>query len=39
MFDSTDENKELLKKNNDVSNGIRDKIKAVSSGEYDYEKK
>ena len=39
MFDSTDENKKLLKKNNDVSNGIRDKIKAVSSGEYDYEKK
>ena len=37
-FDSTDENKELLKKYNDVWNGIRDKIKEVSSGECDYEK-
>ena len=27
IFDSTDENKELLKKYNDVFNGIRDKIK------------
>ena len=27
LFDSTDENKELLKKYNDVFNGIRDKIK------------
>ena len=27
IFDSTDENKELLKKYNDVSNGIRNKIK------------
>ena len=27
VFDSTDENKELLKKYNDVFNGIRDKIK------------
>ena len=26
VFDSTDENKELLKKYNDVFNGIRDKI-------------
>ena len=26
IFDSTDENKELLKKQNDVFNGIRDKI-------------
>ena len=38
VFDSTDENKELLKKYNDVWNGIRDKIKEVSSGECDYEK-
>ena len=29
VFDSTDENKELLKKCNDVFNGIGDKIKAV----------
>ena len=27
IFDSTDENKELLKKYNDVFNGIRDKKK------------
>ena len=27
VFDSTDENKELLKKDNDVFNGIRNKIK------------
>ena len=32
IFDSTDENKELLKKYNDVFNGIRDKIKEISSG-------
>ena len=38
IFDSTDENKELLKKHNDVWNGIRDKIKEISSGECDYEK-
>ena len=38
VFDSTDENKELLKKYNDVWNGIRDKIKKVSSGKCDYEK-
>ena len=38
VFDSTDENKELLKKCNDVFNGIRDKIKEKSSGECDYEK-
>ena len=39
VFDSTDENKELLKKYNDVWNRIRDKIKEVSSGECDYEKR
>ena len=38
VFDSTDKNKELLKKYNDVFNGIRDKIKEISSGECDYEK-
>ena len=29
VFDSTDENKELLKKYNHVFNGIRDKIKEI----------
>ena len=38
IFDSTDENKELIKKYNDVWNGIKNKIKEVSSGECDYEK-
>ena len=38
VFDSIDENKELLKKYNDVFNGIRNKIKKVSSNECDYEK-
>ena len=38
IFDSTDENKELLKKYNDVFHGIRDKIKEVCSDERDYEK-
>ena len=38
VFDSTDENKELLKKCNDVFNGIRDKIKELNSNECDYEK-
>ena len=38
IFDQTDENKELLKKYNDVFNGIRNKIKKVSGDEYDYEK-
>ena len=37
-FDSSDENKELLKKYNDVWNRIRDKIKEISSDECDYEK-
>ena len=38
-FDSTDENKELLKKYNDVFNGIRDEIKTINGGkENDYEK-
>ena len=38
IFDSTDENKELLKKYKDVWNGIKSKIEEVSSGECDYEK-
>ena len=38
VFDSTDENKELIKKDNDVFNGIRDKIKEINSDECDYEK-
>ena len=38
VFDSTDENKELLKKYNDVFNGIKDKIKEISGSECDYEK-
>ena len=38
VFDSTDESKELLKKYNDVLNGIRDKIKEISYNECDYEK-
>ena len=38
IFDSIDENKELLKKYNDVFNGIMDKIKEVSNDECDYEK-
>ena len=38
VFDSTDKNKELLKKQNDIFNGIRDKIKEINSNECDYEK-
>ena len=38
VFDSTDENKELLKKYSDVWNGIKNKIKEVSDSECDYEK-
>ena len=38
IFDSTDENKKLLKKYTDVCNGIKNKFKEVSSGECDYEK-
>ena len=33
IFDSTDENKESLKKHNDVFDGIRGKIKEVSNDE------
>ena len=38
IFDSIDENKELLKKCNDAFNGIRNKIKKISGDECDYEK-
>ena len=38
VFYSTDENKELLKKYNDVFNGIRDEIKKISNLQIDYEK-
>ena len=38
VFDSTDENKELLKKYDDVFNGIRNKIKKIDSNDCDYEK-
>ena len=38
IFDSIDENKELLKKCNDVFNGIMDKTKEISNDECDCEK-
>ena len=38
VFDSTAENKELLKKYKDVFNWIRNKIKKISGNECDYEK-
>ena len=38
VFDSTDENKELLKKYNDVFNGIKDKIKEIDNNDSVYEK-
>ena len=39
IFDSTDENKELLKKCNDVWNGIKNEIKIINGGkENHYEK-
>ena len=38
VFNSTDENKELLKKYTDVFNEIRNKIKKISGDECDYEK-
>ena len=38
VFDPTDENKELIKKYNDVFNGITDKIKQKNNDECDYEK-
>ena len=38
IFDSVDANKKLLKKYNDIWNGIKNKIKEVSDGECHYEK-
>ena len=38
VFNSTDENKELLKKYNDVFNRIRDKTEEISGDECNYEK-
>ena len=38
ISDSIDENKELLKKYDDVFNGVSDKIKEINSDECDYEK-
>ena len=38
IFDSIDENNELLKKYNDVFNGIMHETKEVSNDEHDYEK-
>ena len=38
IFDSADENKEVLKKCTNVWSGIKNKIKEVSNYEYDYEK-
>ena len=38
VFDSINENKELLKKYKDVFNGIRDKIKEISSDKCNYKK-
>ena len=38
VFNSTDKNKELLKKYNDVFNGIKDKIKEIDNDDSDYEK-
>ena len=38
VFDSIDENKELMKKCSDVWNGIKNKIKEVGDSECDYEK-
>ena len=37
IFDSTDENEELMKKYLDVWSGIKTKIEVVCSGECDYE--
>ena len=38
VFDSTNENKELLKKYSDVFNGIRNKIGEINNSNSDYEK-
>ena len=38
IFDTTDENKEILKKYSDFWNGIKNKIEEINVGECDYEK-
>ena len=38
IFDSTDENKKLLRKLNYAWNGIKNKIEEVSGNKYDYKK-
>ena len=38
IFDSVNENKELLKKNFRIRNGIKNKIKAINGDECDYGK-
>ena len=38
VFDSADENKELLKKYNDAFSGIRDKTTEINNNKCDYEK-
>ena len=38
VFDSTDENKELLRKYNDAFSGIRDKTTEINNNKCDYEK-
>ena len=38
IFDSAEENKELLKKYSDFWSGIKNNIEAINSGECDYEK-
>ena len=38
IFDSSDQNKELIKKYQDAQSGIKDKIEAVGSGKCAYEK-
>ena len=39
VFDATDENKELLKKYNDIFNGIKDEIKTINDGKENNYKK
>ena len=38
IFDSTDKNKELIKKYQDIWNRIKNKIEPIGNGECDYEK-
>ena len=38
IFDSTDENKEILEKYSDVWSGIKNKTEEISSGECDHKK-